>query len=164
MESVTDRPDEAARPRAKVQAAVKTIQKASDLFAVAEGKLVAIRALRFGEHTFDEEQGPKPVAEIAAVLLETGAEPEPQPLGIVGITWTRVIRQLMAGEAETWHVGRLVEGDYSAKELEPPGDEVDLDAIAERLGRFHVASLEKPKQLSLPAGDAADNTDDDIPF
>ena len=116
-------PDEptqtSGQPRVKVQAAVRTIQKASDLFAVAEGRLIAARAVRFGEHVFDEEQGPKPVAEVAVVDLEG---PEPRPLGIVSISWVRIIRQLRAADPDSWQIGRLVEeSEYKAKELEPPG-------------------------------------------
>jgi len=161
---MSESPTAAGEPaRPKVQAAIRPIQRASDLFDSCEGKLVAIRALRFDEHTFDEEQGPTTVAEVAVVLLEGD---EPRPIGVVGITWRRVIRQLMAAETGTWQVGRLSEtaDSYKAKELDPPGGDLDLDAIADRLGRFQAASLTEPKQLALSAGESGTEPDDDIPF
>jgi hypothetical protein len=72
----------------------------------------------------------------------------------------------MSAEADTWQVGVLAESrdSYKAKELDPPGDDVDLEAIAVKLGRFRVASLAEPKQLELPPGEttSTSNTSEDI--
>ncbi len=146
-------------PRAKVEAARKVIQKPGDLFDMAEGHLVAMRALGFREHVFDDDDGPVTVAEVAVVDLEGD---EPRPLAVLEITWKRVIRQLRIAEPGSWQIGTLTEEpEYHAKELTPPGEDVDLDAIAEKLGRLQAASLTEPKQLQLEAG--AD-PDDAIPF
>ena len=153
---------------AKVQAARKLLLKPSDLFDAAEGSLIAMRALRFREHLFEGEDEPTTVAEVAVVDLEG---PEPEPLGIVEITWKRVVRQLLGGDADSWQIGKLSEeSEYRAKYLEPPGEEDDLEAIAVGLGRLEAAALARPKQTTLAAGEAAEADDfrpagdDDIPW
>jgi hypothetical protein len=167
-------PDEQRLP--KVEPARKVLSRGRDLFAIGEGHLLAIRATRFGEHVFDEAKGPVPVAEIIAVDL-TGTEP--QLLGVVGITWSKVIRALMAADPQTWQVGVLREGDNNAIELEPPAEGLDLDEVAQRLGRLRVTAVApRPQQLALPTGEpdepdvvegtadeaSDDDGEDDIPF
>jgi hypothetical protein len=140
-------------PRAKVEAARKVIQKPRELFDAAEGHLLAVKALRFGTHVFEEDEGPAEIAEVAVVDLG-GTEPE--PLAVVEISWRRIIRQLAVASRDSWLIGRLVkESEHQAVELEPPDESVDLDVIAERLNRLRMSA---PKQLALGS------SDDDIPF
>jgi hypothetical protein len=138
------------QPRVKVAAARKVLLRGRDLFETAENNLIAIRAVSFGEKVFDEVAGPRPTAEIVAVDLN-GAEA--QLLGIVSVTWTRVIRLLLASDPEEWQVGVLREGDNAAVELQPPPEGLDLGEVAERLGRMRI-TMARPQsaQLELPVG------------
>jgi hypothetical protein len=145
-------------PRVKVEPARKVIQKPSDLFAIAEGHLIAVKALSFGTHVFDEDDGPVEIAEVAVVDLEG---PEAKPLAVLEISWRRIVRQLAVADRDSWQIGTLVEeSEYHAKELDPPGEDVDLDAIAGKLGRLQLG---RTKQLALGVESAAD-PDGDIPF
>jgi len=135
----------------KVAAARKILLRSRDLFETAENRLIAIRAVSFGEKVFDEKAGPRTTAEIVAVDLN-GAEAK--LLGIVSVTWTRVIRLLMASDPEEWQVGVLRESDNAAVELQPPPKDLDLGEVAERLGRMQI-TMAPPRtaQLELPVGD-----------
>lgn len=151
-------------PLVKVAAARRVIQRPSELFDAAEGHLLAVKALAFRKHVFDEEDGPVDVAEVAVIDLDG---PEPQPLGVLEITWRRIIRQLLVCDLGSWQVGRLVEEpEYHGKELEPPDESVDLGAVAELLGRLHAAKVAQPRQLELGAGSAEppEVLDDEPPF
>jgi hypothetical protein len=148
-------------PHVKVEPARKVIQKPAELFDIAEGHLIAVKALSFGTHVFDEDEGPTEIAEVAVVDLE---ESEPKPLAVLEISWRRIIRQLAVGDRDSWQIGRLVEEpEYHAKELDAPGDDVDLDAIAAKLDRLQAAALGRTKQLALGVENAPDS-DADIPF
>jgi hypothetical protein len=153
--------NETGLPKVKVTPARKVIQKPRELFAAAEGHLVAIKALSFGTHVFNEDQGPVEIAEVAVVDLEGD---EPTPLAVLEISWRHIVRQLAVGDRDSWQIGTLVEEpEYQAKQLEPPGDDVDLEAIADKLGRLQAAALNRPKQLALSSENAPE-PDGDIPF
>jgi hypothetical protein len=155
------KPDEAIEPMVKVAAARKVIQKPRELFAAADGHLLAVKALSFGTHVFNEDDGPVEVAEVAVVDLEGD---EPEPLAVLQISWRRIVRQLAVADRDSWQIGTLVEEpEYQAKELEPPGEDVDVDAIAEKLSRLQAAALRRPKQLEL-GRESAPDPDGDIPF
>jgi hypothetical protein len=143
--------DSVEQPRVKVAAARNVLRRGRDLFEAAENHLVAVRAVSFGEKVFDEKAGPRPTAEIVAVDLN---DSEAKLLGIVSITWTRVIRLLLASDPEEWQVGVLREGDNTAVELQPPSKDLDLGEVAERLGRMQF-TMAPPRtaQLELPVGD-----------
>jgi hypothetical protein len=88
---------------------------------------------------------------------------EAKVLGAVEITWTRVLRLLEIADADTWHVGRL--------ELEPPGEDVDLDEIAGRLEQLHFATVAPSAQVELQVAESgaedeetAEPADSDFPF
>jgi hypothetical protein len=148
-------------PRAKVEPARKVIQKPSDLFAIAEGHLIAVKALSFGTHVFDEDDGPVEIAKVAVVDLDG---PEPTPLAVLEISWRRIVRQLAVADPDSWQIGTLIEeSEYHAKELDPPDEGADLGAIAEKLGQLQTAALGRTKQLALGVENAAD-PDGDIPF
>jgi hypothetical protein len=157
----TETVPEAELPQVKVAAARKVLQKPKDLFAVAGGHLVAIKALSFGTHVFNEDEGPVEVAQVAVVDLEG---PEPKPLAVLEISWRRIVRQLAVADRDSWQIGTLIEEpEYGGKELDPPGEDVDLDAIAAKLGQLQAAALGRSKQLELGGVNAPD-PDGDIPF
>jgi hypothetical protein len=161
MESVETQPAEGKPETAvKVAAARKVIQKPRELFAAAEGHLVAIKALSFGTHVFNEDEGPVEIAQVAVVDLEGD---EPTPLAVLEITWRHIVRQLAVAERDSWQIGTLVEEpEYQAKQLDPPGEDVDLEAIAAKLGRLQAAALGRQKQIAL--GGSGSDPDEDIPF
>jgi hypothetical protein len=148
------------RPRAKVRAAVKVLNRQRDLLEVAEGSLLAVFPLAFSRRVFKDGEEAKDVVEIVAVNLD-GAQPE--LLGTVEVNWTRVVRAL-AADPKSWQVGTLIEEpEYKAVELKPAGKDVDLDAIAETLGHLQVAALSPPKQLELTVGEKETATEDSPP-
>ena len=145
--------DDDAKQPVKVAAARKVLLRGRDLVETAENHLVAVRAVSFGEKVFDVAAGPRPTAEIVAVDLNGT---EAKLLGIVSVTWTRVIRLLLASDPEEWQVGVLREGENAAVELQPPPKDLDLGEVAERLSRMRI-TLTSPRtaQLELTVGDAA---------
>jgi hypothetical protein len=128
-------------PMANVAPARKPITKPRDLLSLVEGRHVAILVRRFGEHTYQDEEGPTPTADVSVVDIE--ADP-PQRLAEITISWRRVVAALRLAKPGTWQVGRLVrEQEYQAVELIEPGDGCDLDRAAAQLGELEAARADE---------------------
>jgi hypothetical protein len=143
--------------------AIRPITKPKDVLRVAEDHLVAIRLVRWTSTQFDGEEYETPVAEVAVVDLED----EPQLLGVVAITWKRVIRLLEISPADEWQVGRLErEPEYQAVELAPM--DFDEQRVGAVLAEVVVVQPEPPAvpKGALPVGEVAgpEPDDDETPF
>lgn len=162
------------QPAVRVRAATKIIERGSDLLAVAKDRRIAIKLINWETRVFRDSEGPVTMAEIVAVDL---SGPVPKPLGVVQVGWSRILRLLEIAEPGSWQVGTLTkqEGEQGAVELEPPGEELDLTAIALTLGELQLARSTTPKQLQVPTGETASGNaagggdfeppeDDHIPF
>jgi hypothetical protein len=138
------------QPKAKVAPARKLISKPRDLLAEYEGKHIALFLLSFGEHTFQDDEGATPIAEIVVVDVET--EPA-RPIAALSISWRRVVGALRLVDRGTWQIGRLErEDEYNAVEFRPPSPTFDLEKAASQLGVLELQRGGRP--LSLPAADA----------
>jgi hypothetical protein len=131
----------------KVAPAQRLISKPRDLLSQVEGRHVAIRVRRFGEHVFQGEDQPTPTADIVVIDLEADA---PRRLAELTISWRRVVAALRLAESGTWQVGRLVrEEEYQAVELLEPKDSFDLDRVSALLGALEGGGPGEPGQLEL---------------
>ena len=74
-------------------------------------------------------------------------------VGVVDVSWTRVVRLFEVVDPNEWQVGYLRrDADANdAVELQPPNDDVDLERIARMLGPLQLAA--PTAQLALPAGE-----------
>ena len=157
-------------PVAKVAPARKIISRGKDLLAATDNKLLAVRALGWRSHVFHE--GEEPTRLVVLGVVDVSGK-EPVQVGVVDVSWTRIVRLFEVVDPGEWQVGflRRDEDAKDAVELVPPDDSVDLEPIARMLGPLQLA--EPTPQLVLPAGEqlAFDQVvegevlaDDDIPW
>ena len=137
-------------PVARVAPARKIIQRAKDLLPVTEGKLLAVKALAWRSHVFHEGEPPTRLVVLGVVDV---SDDEPGIVGVVDVSWTRVVRLFEVVDPNEWQVGYLRrDADANdAVELQPPNDDVDLERIARMLGPLQLAA--PTAQLALPAGE-----------
>jgi hypothetical protein len=138
------------RPQAKVAPARKLISKPKDLFAEYEGKHIALLPLNFAEHTFEGDDEPTTLAEVAVVDVETDV---PRPVAALQISWRRVVGALRLADLETWQIGKLErEPGQTAVEFGPPDPTFNLERVASQLGQLVLRNRTTP---GLPAGESA---------
>jgi hypothetical protein len=143
------------QPKAKIAPARKLITKPRDLLAAYEHKHIALLALNFSEHTFEDDDDPTPVAEVAVVDVET--EPA-RPIAALSISWRRVVGALRLAERGTWQIGKLErEAEYNTVEFHPPEPTLDLDRVASELeqlelqgGRQCLPNPERSRGFKMP--------------
>jgi hypothetical protein len=138
-------------PKAKVAPARKLITKPKDLFAEYEGKHIALLPLGFAERTFEGDNEPTTLAEVAVVDVET--EPV-RPVAALQISWRRVVGALRLVDLETWQIGKLErEAGQTAVEFGPPDPTFNLGRVASQLGQLVVRNGSRP--LGLAVGESA---------
>jgi hypothetical protein len=148
----TEAPMNATRAERKaiVAPARRLIAKPHDLIAQAEGRHVAVLALRFAARVFPGDDEPTPTVDVVVVDVDSDA---PRPLAALTISWRRVVAALRLTEPGTWQIGRLVrEAEFQAVELLEPERGLDLDRVAVQLGELQEAAL--PSQLAITDGAA----------
>jgi hypothetical protein len=163
-------------PRAKVAAAKRLVTRGSELIDAHEGKLLALLPLGWVERTFRDESTPTRMLRVGAVDI-SGAEPN--TVGVVDVSWRKVVAQFELAGPGIWQIGVLKRDPdrQNAVELWPPPESLDLDRVALMLGAADLAARQnEPQQLALPtlelpAGETETGTfdeqeeeDDDVPF
>lgn len=142
-----------AERKANVAPARRLIAKPRDLIAQAEGRHVAVLALRFAARVFAGDDEPTPTVEVVVVDVESDP---PRPLAALTISWRRVVAALRLAEPGTWQIGRLVrEAEFQAVELLEPDKGFDLDRVAAKLGELQEVAL--PGQLGITTDAGAEN-------
>jgi hypothetical protein len=124
------------------------------LLAEYEHKHVALLALSFREHTFEGEDEPTQLVEVAVVDVETDPV---RLIAALSISYRSVVLALRLAERGTWQIGKLERpAGSNGVELRPPEPTVDLERVAAQLGALEFHGGARPLALTSGKADAAE--------